>query len=54
TPKSPFNGGTGFIGGVALRNYQRDMEAQAAEAIDSGEVRSVSQTLDWRYEDRFA
>ncbi|KAJ4190694.1 hypothetical protein NW755_004908 [Fusarium falciforme] len=36
TPKSPFNGGTGFIGGVALRNYQRDMEAQAAEAMDSG------------------
>ncbi|RTE78800.1 hypothetical protein BHE90_006726 [Fusarium euwallaceae] len=36
TPKSPFNGGTGFIGGVALRNYQRDMEAQAAEAIDGG------------------
>ncbi|KAM0419022.1 hypothetical protein ACHAPT_012073 [Fusarium lateritium] len=34
TPKSPFNGGTGFIGGVALRNYQRDMEAQAAEAMD--------------------
>ncbi|KAL2687576.1 hypothetical protein Neosp_005137 [[Neocosmospora] mangrovei] len=36
TPKSPFNGGTGFIGGVALRNYQRDMEAQAAEAMDGG------------------
>ncbi|KAF5007327.1 hypothetical protein FDECE_6337 [Fusarium decemcellulare] len=36
TPKSPFNGGTGFIGGVALRNYQRDMEAHHAEATDGG------------------
>lgn len=26
----------------------------AERRIDSGEVRSVSQTLDWRYEGRFA
>ncbi|KAF4981792.1 hypothetical protein FZEAL_2465 [Fusarium zealandicum] len=36
TPKSPFHGGTSFIGGLALKKYRRDMETQAYEAIDGG------------------
>ncbi|KPM41188.1 hypothetical protein AK830_g5345 [Neonectria ditissima] len=35
-PRSPYNGGdTGFIGGLALRKYRRDMESQTADAMDS-------------------
>ncbi|KAI9149163.1 hypothetical protein HJFPF1_11211 [Paramyrothecium foliicola] len=36
--RSPYNNESGFIGGVALRNYRRDLEAQAAgryQSIDS-------------------
>ncbi|KAM5345613.1 hypothetical protein ACJ41O_011474 [Fusarium nematophilum] len=36
TPRSPYTRGSSFIGGVALRNYQRDIEAQAAETMDGG------------------
>ncbi|KAF7554187.1 hypothetical protein G7046_g6885 [Stylonectria norvegica] len=35
-PRSPYNGGdSGFIGGVALRNYQRDFEAQDPGSMES-------------------
>ncbi|KAH7320270.1 hypothetical protein B0I35DRAFT_431057 [Stachybotrys elegans] len=36
-PRSPYNGDSGFIGGVALRNYRRDMAAQAANRSDSSD-----------------
>ncbi|KEY69528.1 hypothetical protein S7711_02063 [Stachybotrys chartarum IBT 7711] len=37
TLRSPYNGDSGFIGGVALRNYRRDMEAQAASRSEAGD-----------------
>ena len=34
-PRSPYNGDSGFIGGVALRKYQRDVAAQAPESREN-------------------
>ncbi|CAM1509281.1 Fc.00g030200.m01.CDS01 [Cosmosporella sp. VM-42] len=35
-PRSPYNGGdSGFIGGVALRKYQQNQQAQAAESMEN-------------------
>lgn len=45
--RTPYNGDSGFIGGVALRNYQRDVQAQAANGTESsgaGTTRKDSQS----------
>lgn len=36
SPRSPFNKSSSFIGGVLLRNYQRDMEAHNVDHTDAG------------------